>query len=225
MRLLLPALFASLAACTVIDSVDGYAGQTATNENHASDAASCTSSQKFCDSACVEVDDPAFGCTTTLCAACELSDAVASCKNGMCSIESCAAGHADCNAKASDGCETPLGTSSDCADCNDACAGVNGTASCVDGACKMTACDAYRDDCDDLVANGCESDLTTTGTCGACGTKCKAAFFCNFTSNGYLCACPTDGACGNGGTCFLGLCVCGSGCGIGQSCIAPNTCG
>lgn len=129
----------------------------------------------------------------------------------------------------------PCGT--ECVDVDDpafGCAGAScdpcklphASAGCNAGACAIASCAQGSADCDDLAQNGCESDLTTTGSCGACGVKCKPGFFCNSTTGGYLCACPTDPACGNGGGCYLGVCVCGgTGCGIGQSCVAPGQCG
>lgn len=45
-----------------------------------------------------------------------------SCAAGVCDYGTCASTHADCDTNRANGCETPLGTNDDCADCGDACA-------------------------------------------------------------------------------------------------------
>jgi len=69
------------------------------------------------------------------------------------------------------GCETELGTLTDCADCGDACADGNGSASCNAGSCEIT-CDVGYDDCDSDSTNGCETALGTLTDCGACAAAC-----------------------------------------------------
>lgn len=43
---------------------------------------------------------------------------------------------------------------------------------CENGACKLT-CDETHANCDEDLSNGCESDLTSTESCGACGVVCQ----------------------------------------------------
>lgn len=141
---------------------------------------------------------------------------------------SCSAGLADCDGVAANGCETQLGTNENCSACDDACSAPIGTTACLGGACKVTACPTHRGDCDGLAGNGCEADLTTTDTCGGCSKKCPEAFQCahNTNTDEYLCACGTDSACLNGGSCYIGVvCVCnGTACSIGQRCTLIGTC-
>lgn len=62
------------------------------------------------------------------------------------------------------------------------CPGVpNGTAKCVGGACSFDCNSGYAD-CDGNPANGCESDLQSALSCGACGKKC-----CGTCSSGGIC--------------------------------------
>lgn len=58
------------------------------------------------------------------------------------------------------------------------------TITCEAGACVVTgACDENWASCDDLVDNGCETDLTQTTDCGACGTVCSGGTpFCGVSS-------------------------------------------
>jgi hypothetical protein len=82
-------------------------------------------------------------------------------------------GLADCNG---DGVpETTLGTVTDCAACGDKCDPENGTGRCTARKCEIAACAAGFGDCDKVVTNGCEADLTDQHTCGKCGTDCGAA--------------------------------------------------
>ncbi|MFO0608719.1 MAG: hypothetical protein U0324_36470 [Polyangiales bacterium] len=51
--------------------------------------------------------------------------------------------------------------------------GAGRVAVCNEGRCGA-ACAVGRADCDGDVANGCEADLGSTATCGACGNACRA---------------------------------------------------
>jgi len=46
--------------------------------------------------------------------------------------------------------------------------------SCAAGVCTLT-CDTGWDDCDGMVATGCEADLASPRSCGSCATACAAA--------------------------------------------------
>ena len=63
---------------------------------------------------------------------CSLANAGATCVAGACAIGQCTAGFGDCDARATDGCETPTNTIHDCGACGHAC--VEGQ-SCGAGAC------------------------------------------------------------------------------------------
>lgn len=63
-------------------------------------------------------------------------------------------------------------------DCNPAdesiasCVGAHAMEVCDGGACTVTSCSSGFADCNHLASDGCESDLATTLTCGACGVTC-----------------------------------------------------
>jgi len=96
----------------------------------------------------------------------------ATCSAGICG-SACNAGYADCGG-AADGCETTLGTTSDCLGCGDICDGAPANADnlCDPGGC-VWECQATWDDCDGNVANGCEQDIWNDPLdCGVCGHSC-----------------------------------------------------
>ncbi|MFO0572041.1 MAG: hypothetical protein U0263_40840 [Polyangiaceae bacterium] len=185
----------------------------------------CPSGQKLCAGTCVAkaVDN---GCDGADCAPCALSHATATCSAGQCAVGSCNGGFGDCDQNPSNGCETSLGVSDHCASCTDVCSAPVGTTACVGGACKVTACPSDRADCDGLAGNGCEADLTTSATCASCSTLCAPGLPCTKTPGGnYICACSSDAACLNGGTCYLGFCICGgTACAFNQRCTLIGTC-
>ena len=94
-------------------------------------------------------------------------------------------------------------------------------------------------DCDHNPSNGCEANLSSPTSCGACGNVCLANNATNATCNGVRCSyacntgfsdCNTDGPNTNGCECATPIC-CGSGCGtthangLGQNfvdCIPPG---
>jgi hypothetical protein len=101
------------------------------------------------------------------------------------------------------------------------------TAACAGGACAVAACAAGRGDCDGAAANGCEADLASAASCGACGNACAAGSVCTAGACVVPCAAGTT-ACG--GAC-VSLAVdrancgaCGSACGAGQVCV-EGACG
>ncbi len=100
--------------------------------------------------------------------------ATTECAGGACRIVSCDAGFADCDGNPANGCETDTRVSAmNCGTCGNACAAPGGTAVCRAGACGIASCATGRGDCDGLASNGCETDLTTSGThCGTCGVAC-----------------------------------------------------
>jgi hypothetical protein len=126
--------------------------------------------------------DPADGCETPLgtvtdCAGCDdlcsFDNADALCVDGVCEMGPCHEGWADCNSDPVDGCETPLGTVSDCAACGDVCAFDHAQDLCVDGECVMGPCDAGWADCNSDPVDGCETPLGTVTDCADCGDLCS----------------------------------------------------
>jgi hypothetical protein len=73
-----------------------------------------------CGGNCVDIQtdvDNCGGCSQV----CFVEHGIASCVSGTCQVESCDQGFADCNSNPSDGCETALGTNTDCSGCGAGC--------------------------------------------------------------------------------------------------------
>ncbi|HOX43655.1 MAG TPA: putative metal-binding motif-containing protein [Myxococcota bacterium] len=132
---------------------------------------------------------PADGCETELggdanCAACGddcravFPNGTGACMAGACTLATCAAGFEDCNEQEADGCETPLGTATDCLGCADACTFAHGEGACAAGGCSLERCLAGWDDCNLAPADGFEADLSSEATCGACERACAGTESC-----------------------------------------------
>jgi hypothetical protein len=132
----------------------------------------------------------------------------------------CTPGYADCNGKVDDGCETTLGTSSDCGECGAECSNPHGVTHCTATSatgttftvgsveCRPTCATGFAD-CDLKPDNGCETDLNSdTLNCSACGKPCSAnggtpscvAGVCGVSSCN-----PGFGDCSNSGVCNSNL--------------------
>ena len=87
---------------------------------------------------------------------------------------SCTTGFGDCNQNPDDGCETPFKTNSDCTGCGDTCARAHATASCSTGTCTLGTCNAGFRNCntESSAKDGCETSITSSPNCGACGVVC-----------------------------------------------------
>ena len=76
------------------------------------------------------------GCSGT-CGSCVLSNAISSCSaNFQCVISNCNSGYANCDSNALNGCETQLGTNTNCASCGNVC---NSTQTCTNNVCVNNA--------------------------------------------------------------------------------------
>lgn len=113
---------------------------------------------------------------------CTVNNGTPNCVDEACGVESCEAGWDNCDSEEADGgytngCETNVDEDPmNCGACGRVCPDTNGTASCVDGECRI-ACDAGWDDCSGGVADGCETNTTNDkGNCGACDRDCDALF-------------------------------------------------
>lgn len=100
------------------------------------------------------------------------------CAAGTCITSSCKAPQLTCKAGPIDGCE--VNSSNDlnnCGTCGKKCAiPANATPACTNSNCAIGRCNSGFDDCDKLLANGCEIDLTKdTKNCGTCGKQCSYA--------------------------------------------------
>jgi hypothetical protein len=86
----------------------------------------------------------------------------------------CAAGTADCDGNAANGCETNTNSPANCGGCGVVCAvPANAAPACPAGVCGLGACNLGFDNCDGNAANGCETNLATNANCGSCGTACN----------------------------------------------------
>jgi hypothetical protein len=92
------------------------------------------------------------------------------------SILECAAGKADCDANAANGCETNLKTDADhCGTCATRCVIDHGTPTCSAGLCAVDGCTAPYQDCNGKPDDGCESNTRIdAANCGVCGQVCVA---------------------------------------------------
>ena len=101
------------------------------------------------------------------------------CMLGTCEISYCDPGVADCDGLAGNGCEVALTTISDCGACDVSCGPLaNASATCATGSCTVDQCDSGYGSCDGKSSNGCETAITTTSNCGACGNVCPAGIPC-----------------------------------------------
>jgi hypothetical protein len=151
---------------------------------------------------------------------CALAHATPSCSAGACAVGSCDPGWGDCDGAAQNGCETDLGTSSDCGACSVLCALPGAAASCAAGSCKIESCNAGFFDCDGNPQNGCEPSPCADGGHCASGAECAsqvcAAGLCapptcsDHTKNGGESGVDCGGACSP--------CADGEGCGGGVDC-------
>ncbi len=141
-------------------------------------------------------------------------NASVACVGGRCRT-ACNAGFADCDGNPGNGCEVNILTSTaSCGACGMACpSGPASTATCTGGVCGLRCATGFAD-CDGNPVNGCEADLTTALTCGACSNRC--------TSSTPICVSSASGAaCGTG--CATGQARCGSSCVDTQT--AVDNCG
>ncbi len=162
---------------------------------------------------------------------CSLANAEPVCAAGACAIGSCAEGYANCDGIAANGCEVALDTSAaHCGACGSACSLSNATAVCAAGACAVGACSTGFANCDGDAATGCETDLSSVTSCGACGVTCASgphstptcgASTCGITCEAGYANC--DGVASNG--CEVDTTTSGSHCGAcGTVCTNATTC-
>jgi hypothetical protein len=161
----------------------GAAGQAGGGE--------CGADQKSCQSSCVSVNDPAFGCTATGCDPCDLANATATCDKAACKVASCAAGFGDCNQDANDGCEATFADSANnCGACGTACTGglicASGMCGCQDNAsCSKVGasgtCNNFLCTCDSstcVLGEICEKIQGTDRCRCNGGTRCESDEVC-----------------------------------------------
>lgn len=139
---------------------------------------SCTAEFGDCDNNATNGCEADLRSTTAHCGACDHAcaggaNAVGVCAASRCALV-CAAGFADCDGDASNGCE--VATTSDamhCGACGRACARANTETQCVGSRCTVTGCTRGYGDCDAMAENGCETHTeVSVANCGRCGVAC-----------------------------------------------------
>ena len=124
---------------------------------------------------------------------CTRPNALTTCDGIDCLLVQCVDGFVDCDGETDNGCEGTLNSMENCGFCRAPCMLANAQTSCDDGTCELLTCKDGFGDCDDDPSNGCETDLNTLQSCGACGRECGAV---------------TNGVPGcNDGECGVGTCI------------------
>ncbi|MFA5764503.1 MAG: hypothetical protein WC915_06880, partial [archaeon] len=203
-------------------------GSTPNCVNYQCSAAACVPS-------CVGKTCGSDGCNGS-CGTCSLANAASQCNSSYrCAISSCNANFANCDLNVSNGCETTLGTTSNCLACGNTCS--------TGYICSSTGCvSSCTDTCSSLGYNcGTQTVCGVSTNCGTCGTgytctggTCVASCTNTCASLGYNCG--TQTVCGvstNCGTCSTGYacnssgkCVCSSTCAsLGYNCGTQTVCG
>ena len=121
---------------------------------------------------------------------CDLANAAESCTTGACTLGACTTGFGNCDMNAGTGCETPLGTLSNCLGCGNSCSNAHGTFSCSATSGCQYMCSTGWDSCDANAANGCETSIWSLTDCGACGSDCDIPNS-NETCGGGMCTATT----------------------------------
>ncbi len=133
----------------------------------------CPGGQTCCGGACVDTSANLAHCGACN-TRCNATNATPACRNSTCAVGACTVPYGDCDAMASNGCETNTFTDvAHCGACARPCASrPNATAACNAGACAYTCAMGFAD-CDGAPGNGCETDIASSPMhCGACGGLC-----------------------------------------------------
>jgi hypothetical protein len=102
---------------------------------------------------------------------CRPNEATGVCTNGVCTIDSCTEGFADCDGEILNGCEITLGFKEHCRTCAEVCRNDHGNTACTEDGCEPDCANGWGD-CDGNPDNGCETQLNSLFNCGACNSEC-----------------------------------------------------
>ncbi len=224
----------SCVACTASNRGACVQGQYCTPANRC-EAGCATSADCSADGGTLQCHPTTHACVACAadahCPAGSLCGMNGECVPGCNDAHACPAGEACCGGS----CRRTQTDVMNCGTCATVCAGrPNASPACTTGACT-TPCAMGFADCDGNTTNGCESALSGTTNCGACGASCAGA-------TPVCVATPTGGfACGSGCDtgqvrCPGGPCVdtrtdpshcgaCGRACGFGPNAAATCTAG
>jgi hypothetical protein len=103
--------------------------------------------------------------------------AYSTCLGGKCSF-TCKPNYDNCNKDPSDGCEAYLGVSGNCGGCGISCDVLHGYGDCSSSKCFIQRCDDGWYDCNDNLADGCETNIWSNDNCGSCGHTCASGTYC-----------------------------------------------
>lgn len=139
--------------------------------------------------------------------------------------EACDGADDDCDGLVDEGYDL-ASDPSNCGFCGARCGGAPGAdPTCAGGTCGF-ACRAGRADCNGSAADGCEADLASTASCGACGVRCAGATpACDASTDPARCASGCGALASCGGTCVdtqtspTNCGACGVTCDAGESCV------
>ena len=129
-------------------------------------------SEQVCTPSCLNKQCGSDGCSES-CGVCSLVNAVSSCNATFkCVISSCSSGYANCDLNETNGCETQLGTTSNCASCGNACL--------LGQTCNSSRiCVSPTETCSDGVQNQGETEIDCGGPCPACSTYLRTFYVSN----------------------------------------------
>lgn len=160
-------LLVAAAGC-LLWGASGGCSLTIDREGLAGPDLHCSEVEKECEVdealACVAVSNPDYGCSSETCAPCYLHKATATCAphGGACIVAACVGSWENCDRTDDNGCEVDLSTDPDhCGGCGKECEDVpHAEVRCGSAQCYIRVCEDGFLDCNDSVADGCETDLS-----------------------------------------------------------------
>lgn len=160
--------------CTTSCEADWY------KKNNKADPGYRDCNGAFVDGCETDVMNDAAHCGTCAVACPTPKTGTVYCDRGACKVQTCITGRADCNQDPADGCEIQVdGTDRlNCGGCRVTCSGNNIIAACHGGACDGECLTGWADCNGNKQKDGCETNITTTANCGACGVACAQGQVC-----------------------------------------------
>jgi hypothetical protein len=142
----------------------------------------CSAGTADCDQSATNGCETNIATDTQNCGGCGVvcqsrANSTVGCANQACTLSSCSPNYKDCNNLEADGCETNVATDTqNCGGCGVICPPrANSVVGCANQACTLSSCNANYKDCNNLEADGCETNIATDPqNCAGCGTICPA---------------------------------------------------